>query len=457
MQSATSTVLRHKFFFAAVLFSSFFSFTLQAQDNSPYSRYGLGNQSPRMNVISRGMGGVSAAYGDFFSINYNNPASYAGFQVQTEQRTGKVSSGRVIFDAALNLDSRKLAEPNTTNSFRANDLLFSHVYVGVPIRKNWGMSFGIRPMSRIGYNIVRHERLQSSAGQDIDSVFTQYTGTGGSFLPSIGTGFGTNNFRIGANVGYLFGKKELTTRRGFLNDTIQYAASNHTTNSNYGSMFFTVGSQLLIDLDSTVLLRFGASGNWKQNLNGTQDILRQTYTRDANGQELRVDSVLQQNDVAGTVVYPASYTAGFLLDIAAGERTAGWSIGADYTSQKWNDFRFFGVQDRVQNNYEIRVGAQINPSMTAVRNGRLRSYRVGFFTGKDYVKVNQDLPVYGFTLGVGLPLRNYSRLTSQASIINLGLEYVRRGNDENVIKEDMFRLSLGLNFTDFWFGKRRYD
>jgi hypothetical protein len=61
------------------------------------------------------------------------------------------------------------------------------------------------------------------------------------------------------------------------------------------------------------------------------------------------------------------------------------------------------------------------------------------------------------TLGLGIPLRNYSRLTSQASILNFGLEYTRRGNDRNVIKEDLFRLSLGLNFTDLWFGKRRYD
>jgi hypothetical protein len=456
MQSAGSTVLKHKFSLAAFLISSLFSF-LHAQDNSPYSRYGLGNQYPRMNVISRGMGGVSAAYGDYFSINYNNPASYAGFQVFTEQRSGKVAQGRVILDAALNLDSRKLAEPNTTQSFRSNDLLFSHVYVGLPIRKNWGMSFGLRPLNRVGYNIVSRDRLQSSTGQDVDSVFTQYTGTGGSFLPTIGTGFGTNNFRIGANIGYLFGKKELTTRRGFLNDSVEYAASNHTTNSNYGGLFYTVGTQWLIDLDSSVLLRIGASGNWKQSLNGTQDVLRQTYTRNSSGQELQVDSVLQQSDIAGKVIYPASYTAGVMLDIASGERTAGWSIGVDYTTQKWNDFRFFGAADRVQNNYEIRVGAQVNPSLTAVRNGRLRSYRFGFFTGKDYINVGEDLPVFGITLGLGLPLRNYSRLTNQASILNFGLEYIRRGNDKNVIKEDLFRLSVGLNFTDFWFGKRKYD
>lgn len=410
-----------------------------------------------MNVISRGMGGVSAAYGDYFSINYNNPASYAGFQVYTEQRSGKVSAGRVILDAALNLDSRKLAEPNTTQSFRANDLLFSHVYVGIPVRRNWGLSFGLRPLSRVSYNIVSRDRLQSPTGQDGDSIFTQYTGTGGSFLPTIGTGFGSNHFRIGANIGYLFGKKELTTRRGFLNDSIEYAAANYTTNSNYGSLFFTVGTQWLIDIDSTVQLRLGASGNWKQTLKGTQDILRQTYTRNASGQELQIDSVFQRSDVPGEVIYPASYTAGFMLDIAAGERTAGWSIGADYTSQKWNDFRFFGASDRVQNNYEIRVGAQVNPSMTAARNGRLRSYRFGFFTGKDYINAGQDLPVFGVTLGLGLPLRNYSRLTSQASILNFGLEYIRRGNDRNVIKEDLFRLSLGLNFTDFWFSKRKYD
>jgi hypothetical protein len=457
MQLASTTVLRHKFSLAAAFFSSLFFSTLQAQDNSPYSRYGLGNLHPRMNVISRGMGGVSAAYGDPFSINYNNPASYAGFQVFTEQRSKKVSQGRVIFDAAINLDSRKLAEPNTTQSFRANDLLFSHVYVGIPIRPNWGVSFGLRPMSRINYNIYRRERLFGSGGQSIDSVFTQYNGTGGSFLPSIGTGFGTRNFRVGANIGYLFGRKELSTRRIFLSDTMAYASSNSTNNSNFGNLFFTVGTQWLIDIGSSDVLRLGASGNWKQTLGGTQDILRQTFTRDANGQEIRVDSVFQQSDVAGDVVMPAHYTVGFIYDHAPTERTRGWNIGVDYVAGKWNDYRFFGAKDLVQNNWEVRVGAQITPSYNAIQNGRLVSYRFGFFTGRDYVKVDKDLPVFGVSLGLGLPLRNYSRLTNQQTIINIGAEYLRRGNDENIIKEDMFRISLGLNFTDFWFGKRKYD
>lgn len=412
---------------------------------------------PRVGVINRGMGGVSAAYSDFFSINYNNPASYAGFQVFQEQRSGKVAQGRVVLDAAVNFDNRNLAEPNTTRSFTANDLLFSHVYVGVPLRKNWGLAFGIRPLSRISYNIVQSGRIQSPTTGDIDSAFTQYSGTGGSFLPTIGTGFGSGNFRIGVNVGYLFGKKELTRRLGFLSDSIQYAASNHTTSTNFGSLFYTAGMQWMVDLSKRSVLRLGASGNWKQTLKGSQDILRQTYTRNATGEELRVDSVFQQSDVAGEVIYPATYTAGFMIDIAPGQRTSGWNIGADYSAGKWDDFRFFGKQDAVHNNWELRVGAQVTPSENALQNGKLKSYRFGFFTGRDYIKVGEDLPVYGVTLGLGLPLRNYSRLTNQASILNFGLEYIRRGNDKNAVKENLIRVSLGLNFTDFWFGKRKYD
>ncbi|HET7896597.1 MAG TPA: hypothetical protein VFL47_02985, partial [Flavisolibacter sp.] len=354
--------------------------------------------------------------------------------------------------------NRNLSEPNTTRSFTANDLIFSHVYVGIPIQKNWGLSFGIRPLSRISYSILRTERLNTPNGEPLDSAFTHYTGTGGSFLPTIGTGFGTDHVRLGFNVGYLFGNKEISSRRGFINDSVKYAAADLTDKTHFGNVFFNVGTQVLFNLSKKSMLRLGAAGNWQQTLNGTQDILRQTYTiNSTSGQELQVDSVFQTKDVAGEIIYPATYTTGVMLDIAPGQRTNGWNIGVDYAAGKWDNYRFFGTPDRVQNNWEVRVGAQVTPSENALQNGKLKSYRFGFFTGRDYIKVGEDMPVYGVTLGLGLPLRNYSRLTNQATILNFGFEFTRRGNDQNVIKENLFRLSLGLNFTDFWFGKRKYD
>lgn len=460
MQLAGTTLRHHyKFPLLSVLLFSLTVVSVKAQDNSPYSRYGLGNLYPSTNIINRGMGGVAAAYSDFASVNYANPASYAGFQVYTEQRSRKVSSARVILDAGINLNSRSLKEPNTTQGFTSSDILFSHVYVGVPIRKNWGLAFGIRPVSRISYDILRTERLYNRTSGNIDSVATQFTGTGGSFLPSIGTGFGTNNLHVGVNVGYLFGKKELSTHRVFLNDTVAYAASDHRTTASFGNLFFTTGLQYSIRTkkDSTQFLRLGASGNWKQKLNASQDVLRQTYTRSSSGEELQVDSVFQQTDVAGSVMFPASYTAGFLLDNAPGLKTRGWSFGVDYTTTQWNDYRFFNATDFVQNSWELRAGVQLTPSRSANRYGQFINYRFGFFTGRDYINAGGNLPLMGFSFGAGLPLTNYSRLSNQFSVINLGLEYTRRGNNESKIKENLFRLSLGLNFTDLWFGKRKYD
>ena len=482
MQLASTTVLPHRFrfLFASILLLTFSA--SRAQDNSPYSRYGLGNQFPRFNVPSRAMGGVSAGYvgtylgyanadpnntkdsipfTEVISVNYNNPASYAFFQANLEPRSKEVSSARVILDAGVNFSSRKLAEPNTPQSFRASDALFSHVYVGIPLRRNWGLAFGIRPLTRISYDIIRSERLfdPGPGGGNIDSAVTRFTGTGGSFLPTIGTGVGLGNLSVGANIGYLFGKKEITTRRAFINDSVEYAASNHTTNTSFGNLFLNVGAQYKIELTKNSILRLGVTGNWKQTLNGTQDILRQTYVRNANGEELRVDSVFEQVDVEGEIIYPANYTFGFMFDHAASEKARGWNVGVDYETSQWNDFRFFGQKDLVQNNWELRFGGQLTPIRRPTRYGQSISWRFGGFVGQDFVNVdNNKLPVYGLTFGLGLPVFNYNRQSpGQYSVINLAFEYNKRGNDQSKIREDLFRLSVGFNFTDLWFGKRRYD
>jgi hypothetical protein len=259
-------------------------------------------------------------------------------------------------------------------------------------------------------------------------------------------------------VGYLFGRKELTTRRILLNDSVEYAASNHTNNTNFGNLFLNAGAQYSISIDNRTTLRLGLSGNLKQTLNATRDQLRQTYVRNVNGEELRVDSVFQQNDVAGEVIYPASYTAGFVYDKAAGETGRSFTFGADLIQNKWEDFRFFGARDSVQNNWEVRAGAQFGANKTPSRYAQAISYRFGFLYGKDYIRVKNDLPLYGVSFGLGLPIVNYNRLSpNQFSVLNLSLEYTRRGNDQNLLKENLFRLSVGFNFTDLWFGKRKYD
>jgi hypothetical protein len=442
------------------LFLSSFSISLFAQNNSPYSRFGIGDISSGTNVTSRGMGGISAGYADVFSVNFNNPASYSQFQTFQETRSKKLSSGRVILDVGTSLESRTLVAPNTPERFTSNDLLFSYLQVGLPLRKNWGLSFGIRPVSRISYLINRDETLKDPvSGNNIERAITQFRGTGGTYLPTIGTGFGIKNFSVGVNAGYLFGNRENSTFRSLVNDTMLYYSSQHVTNTSIGGLFFNAGIQYHATLSSSktevTILRLGIAGNWKQNINASQDILRQTFTRGSAGEELRIDSVYENDGVKGEIVFPASYKAGFTLQNSK-SNSSGWLFGADYTTGKWNGYRFFNKADSVQDNWMVNIGGQFSPRPRANYFSNI-TYRLGLFAGKDYIKVRDDLPVFGASFGIALPMRTSRMAPNQFSIINLGLEYMKRGNNDNLLKENLFRFSVGLNFTDLWFGKRKYE
>ncbi len=461
MQLAKSIMLKHFMFYFALCFSFLMlmgcSISAIGQDNSPYSRYGLGDQVSRSNVTTRGMGGISAGFVDVLSINFNNPASYSQFQTYIEQRSKKVSAGRVVLDAGMNFDSRTLIAPNTTNRFTSSDAFFSYLQLGIPIKKNWGMSFGIRPLTRISYLINTYERLKDPITLNpIDSAITQVKGSGGSYLPSIGTGFAIKNFSVGFNVGYLFGSRENKRLRSLINDSILYFSSDHTTNSSFGGLSYNAGVQYKIDLNKNTLLRLGASGNLQQEINGKQDVQVQTYTRGSAGEELQIDSVYQVNETKGKIVYPASYKTGFVVQQTRTDNS-GWLFGIDYTTNKWSGYRFFGQKDDVQDNWMINAGGQFYPRARANYFSRV-IYRFGFVAGPDYIKVRENLPQLGASFGMGLPIGNYNRLSpNQYSVLNLALEYGKRGNNSNQLKENLFRISIGLNFTDLWFGKKKYD
>jgi hypothetical protein len=111
----------------------------------------------------------------------------------------------------------------------------------------------------------------------------------------------------------------------------------------------------------------------------------------------------------------------------------------------------------VNNNWEVRVGAQIRPEPKKNYFSNV-SYRGGLFIGQDYIHVVNNLPVAGISFGMGLPLANYNQLArGQASIINLSLEYIKRGNNDNLLKDNFFRVSIGLSLSDLWFMKHKYE
>ena len=452
---------------------------LSAQDNSPYSRYGLGDLHPNTSIYNRGMGGISAAYseqpieglsdprsGKYYPvINFLNPASYSRFYAIKEARSKKLQYGRMLLDIALNFNSHTLHEANKPESFTSSNAYFSYLQIGMPIKKNWGLVFGLRPLSTISYKIDRNERLYDpNTGTMIDSAKTQFRGDGGSYLFNTGTGFAIKNFSIGINAGYLFGKKDYTTHRVFINDTVDYSALIHQSKTNFGGIFFNAGIQYRIDLSSDKLkyIQFGAFGNIQNKLTTHNDIIRETYYLDqSDGSDLRLDSVSEQLNVKGSLEYPASFGTGFIVEQIPGVKQTGWLFGLDFLSNNWDNYRFNGQTDAVKTNWQLRLGGQIRPQLKDTYKSLL-AYRAGMFFGDDYIYLNnQKLPVWGISAGISLPIANLKdasrRFRTQYSIVNVSAEYLKRGNNDNPINENQFRLSVGFTLSDLWFTKRKYE
>jgi hypothetical protein len=452
---------------------------LIGQDNSPYSRYGLGDLHPITNIYNRGMAGLSIAYSDpringpsdprigkyYPFINFSNPASYSRFFALKENNSKKLQYGRMLLDVGINFNSRTLREANNPSSFTSSNGYFSYLQVGVPLQKNWGLVFGIRPLSTISYKIDRNERLYDpNTGVMIDSAKTQFSGDGGSYLFNAGTGFAFGNLSLGVNAGFLFGKKDYSTRRTLMNDTVEYSASNHQTKSNFGGIFFNGGAQYRIDLskDGTKYIQLGVTGNIQQKLNTRTDLIRETFFLDqSDGSQLRLDSVYEQLEVRGKLEYPANLGAGIIIEQYPDVKKTGWLLGLDFTTTDWDSYRFNGQPDAVRSNWQLKIGGQLRPRLKESYKS-LIAYRAGMFFGDDYLYINnKKMSVWGISGGISLPIANLKdasrRFRTQYSIVNLSAEYIKRGNNDNPISENQFRVSVGFTLSDLWFTKRKYE
>jgi hypothetical protein len=250
----------------------------------------------------------------------------------------------------------------------------------------------------------------------------------------------------------MFGRKEFSTKQTFINDTIEYKKADFDTRTNFGNVFFNLGVQYTIKLNKKTDLHLGAYGNLQQKLRGSKDYSVQTFDFDVNGNQFRIDSIVEELDRDGDVIYPATFGAGFML-----EGSGKWRFGADVVTTNWKNYRFFGSKDSVQSNIQIKAGGEITPSLK--QGGSYWShvsYRAGVYYGTDYVKLTNNLTQFGFTIGMGLPVRKTSY--TQNTIINAGLEFGRRssGNNSN-LKENFVRATIGFSLSDIWFLKPKYQ
>lgn len=408
-----------------------------AQDNSPYSRYGLGDLHNNQNTVNRGMGGVSQAYSDPQSVNFINPASYSSLLLTT-------------FDVGVEGGARSITDQGA--KFSSGFGTLSYLQLGIPLIPNkWGLNLGLRPVTRVSYNMQ-----ESGNGTFFDTLriplTSKYEGSGGLYQLYAGTGVRFGHFSVGVNLGYLFGNIENHTRLTFPDPTMY--ASHRMFRTTYNSFFYKVGVQYRAKLKSDMDLTFGASGSLKQNMNARQETLNETVQFDASSNNyVTQDTVKYTKGDRGTVVFPQEFGAGIML-----RKFDKWMIGVDFNSSQWENYKNFGNKDSLQNSWKLAIGGQFVPNATALSGYWNRvAYRLGGYYGKDYLQLEGvNMPTLGFTVGAGLPVRRMP-YSNQYSMINLAFEVAHRGNNETVLKENIYRISLGFTLSDKWFVKRKYE
>jgi len=128
-------------------------------------------------------------------------------------------------------------------------------------------------------------------------------------------------------------------------------------------------------------------------------------------------------------------------------------IGIDYSWQDWTKYSYFGGNDSLKNSSKISVGGEIIPKYASVsKYWKKIHYRFGAKYQKTYLELKgNQLKEMAVSIGFGFPLRR------TLSTFNVGVEYGSRGTtDQNLIKENYFKISFGFSVYEYWFRKPKF-
>ena len=408
----------------------------QSGTNSPYSQYGLGDLADQGVGFNKGMSGVGLAFRKGSEVNPLNPASYSS-----------VDSLSMIFDAGL---SGQLTHYNENgNRMNAKSGGFDYAVALFRAFKNVGLSIGVLPYSNVGYSYYTVEKLT-----DVNqSVGVTYDGNGGLSQVFIGAGWKIcKPLSMGFNIGYLWGdiNRTITTANTSINSlTKEYASSTSSYKLDFGLQYDQ-------PISKTDFLTIGATYTLGHNLKS--DPVCRVISK--NSSQQKADSTVYE--ITDGLSMPSSFGIGI-----AYRRVNAFRVGVDFQLQKWGsvDYPNYTTNDKgadfslksglLKDCYLLNTGAEWTPRFMSRKLYERITYRFGAGYTTPYYYINgKDGPKdFHVSLGFGIPIINGY---NNRSIVNISAQWQRRSADQ-LIKEDTFRINIGLTFNERWFAKWKVE
>ena len=426
--------------FAVVLALSGYA---QSGTNSPYSQYGIGVLSDQSQGFSRGMNGVGLAYRKGNAVNTLNPASYSA-----------VDSLTMIFDVGLSGQITNFKEGNTKVNAKNAD--FEYLVGSFRLMPKVGASFGVLPLSNIGYSYSASTYLDETYG----TVSETYSGSGGLHQAFIGLGWNVvKNLSVGANVSYVWGTYERSVSTSS-SSYVNTLSKDYTCNVN--SYYIKLGAQWVKPLNTTDVLTLGATVGLGHDLhsNPTCDIVN------INTQSAASDTT--RFVVNNGLKLPMSYGVG-----AAWTRGDKWFVGADFTLNQWGSLDFpdyyknangdmtYALRSGLlKDSYKVNVGVDYVPSPAGQRLlGRVHyRFGAGYATPYYYINGKEGPKEMSVSAGFGIPLQKvaWNSRGHMRPVLNISAQWAHT-SAKDLITENTFRVNVGLTFNERWFAKWKVE
>jgi hypothetical protein len=406
----------------------------QNEVNSPYSGYGVGNLSPRTNIVTGSMGGVGYALQNPYYINFKNPASYAAFD--SLSFTGDLAFSYIN----QNMRTQKQAQ---SGSFAQ----LEYLAIGLPILPVWRTSIGIMPYSDVGYGIT-----DTYTDEHFGEVYNLYKGDGGLMLLYWGNAFKIcKGLSLGMNLSYLFGTINKTS---FAEYELENSCNTMISNFRYlDGIQLSAGIQYHTKINEKHQLGFGAVYENALKVWSRENLLALQYYGKYNHINPYFDTVVAKigkNAERSSVKMPHTVGGGISYEYKDKLLAA-----VDITWQNWKRFSMSNTKDSLKNNLIAALGIQYVPNAMSSKYYNKINFRAGARISSGYLILNNNpISEFAVSVGLGLPFRT---LNSRSSI-NIMFEYSKLGTlKNNLILQNYYKISFNFILQEKWHQRTKLD
>ena len=390
-----------------VLIIAIFQFIQNTNGGTILSSNGVGTPFYFPNTRSMGMGNLSIAQCDSFTIARINPAGL--YTIKTTR-----ISLQYFYEHNRYKD-------NINGSATSNYSNFYGFTFVLPLGSGTGLAVGLAPVTRMDYNLTFSDTLMG------EPYTKSIEGQGGlntfnfSFYWAI-----RHNFALGLSGNYLFGK--LKEEWKVIYEGKDFRSSDDIFSTKNWGYRYTAG---MVYRPFKFLL-LGAVFSPKTNLNNRTDI-HYAFFKDSSKTH------------TGSFLFPGYWGIGTFSYI----KKVG-HIGIEFSQQDWTTLQINNKRvKRTGKTQRISIGYESFPSRDySVAYTKRMTYRLGFYYQPYFLldPGKKTIAEKWITIGIGFPI---SKTGSQ---INVALGFGKRGSVKtNGLSENLLRLSLSITGGEKWF------